>query len=242
MINADPQELAKFSELAHLWWDPDSDFRPLHRINPLRLDWIDATARLAGKRVLDVGCGGGILSDAMARRGARVLGIDLATKPLRVAQLHALEAGTRDVEYREVAVENETLDFFEHLLPALGIPIEGIAGHPQERELGQAGARPCALLEIGMIEVQRRRVLRDRVAVVAERLPQDRLHRHLLHHHPMERRQPLHRLRVAPLASRARAGTPGVSRVGNLLPQQLHQRLVAPRLGHISPGAAVQRL
>ena len=105
MINADPQELAKFSELAHLWWDPDSDFRPLHRINPLRLDWIDATARLAGKRVLDVGCGGGILSDAMARRGARVLGIDLATKPLRVAQLHALEAGTRDVEYREVAVE-----------------------------------------------------------------------------------------------------------------------------------------
>jgi len=105
MINADPQELAKFSELAHLWWDPNSEFRPLHRINPLRLDWIDATAKLAGKRVLDVGCGGGILSDAMARRGARVLGIDLATKPLRVAQLHALEAGTRDVEYREVAVE-----------------------------------------------------------------------------------------------------------------------------------------
>jgi 2-polyprenyl-6-hydroxyphenyl methylase / 3-demethylubiquinone-9 3-methyltransferase len=105
MINADPQELAKFSELAHLWWDPDSDFRPLHRINPLRLDWIDATAKLAGKRVLDVGCGGGILADAMARRGARVVGIDLATKPLRVAQLHALEAGTRDVEYREVAVE-----------------------------------------------------------------------------------------------------------------------------------------
>ena len=105
MINADPQELAKFSELAHLWWDPDSDFRPLHRINPLRLDWIDAAAKLSGKRVLDVGCGGGILADAMARRGAQVLGIDLATKALRVAQLHALEAGTRDVEYREVAVE-----------------------------------------------------------------------------------------------------------------------------------------
>jgi len=105
MINADPQELAKFSELAHLWWDPESDFRPLHRINPLRLDWIDATAKLSGKRVLDVGCGGGILSDAMARRGARVLGIDLATKPLRVAQLHALEAATPNVEYREVAVE-----------------------------------------------------------------------------------------------------------------------------------------
>lgn len=105
MMNADPQELAKFSELAHLWWDPDSDFRPLHRINPLRLDWIDASAGLAGKRVLDVGCGGGILSDSMARRGAEVLGIDLATKPLRVAQLHALEAGTAGVEYREVAVE-----------------------------------------------------------------------------------------------------------------------------------------
>ena len=105
MINADPQELAKFSELAHLWWDPNSDFRPLHQINPLRLDWIDASVRLAGKRVLDVGCGGGILSDSMARRGARVLGIDLATRPLRVAELHALEAGTRGVEYREVAVE-----------------------------------------------------------------------------------------------------------------------------------------
>ncbi|MEP7058237.1 MAG: bifunctional 2-polyprenyl-6-hydroxyphenol methylase/3-demethylubiquinol 3-O-methyltransferase UbiG [Caldimonas sp.] len=105
MTNADPQELAKFSELAHLWWDPDSEFRPLHRINPLRLDWIESRAGLAGKRVLDVGCGGGILSDSMARRGARVLGIDLATKPLRVAQLHALEAGTTDVEYREVAVE-----------------------------------------------------------------------------------------------------------------------------------------
>jgi 2-polyprenyl-6-hydroxyphenyl methylase/3-demethylubiquinone-9 3-methyltransferase len=105
MTNADPQELAKFGELAHVWWDPEGDFRPLHRINPLRLDWIDATARLTGKRVLDVGCGGGILSDSMARRGARVLGIDLSTKPLRVAELHALEAGTTGIEYREVAVE-----------------------------------------------------------------------------------------------------------------------------------------
>jgi 2-polyprenyl-6-hydroxyphenyl methylase/3-demethylubiquinone-9 3-methyltransferase len=105
MTNADPQELAKFSELAHLWWDPDSEFRPLHRINPLRLDWIDGSAHLAGKRVLDVGCGGGILSESMAGRGARVLGIDLAVKPLRVAELHALEAGTQAVEYREVAVE-----------------------------------------------------------------------------------------------------------------------------------------
>jgi 2-polyprenyl-6-hydroxyphenyl methylase/3-demethylubiquinone-9 3-methyltransferase len=105
MPNADPQELAKFSELAHVWWDPEGDFRPLHRINPLRLDWIDSSVRLVGKSVLDVGCGGGILSDSMARRGAQVLGIDLASKPLRVAQLHALEAGTQGVRYREVAVE-----------------------------------------------------------------------------------------------------------------------------------------
>jgi 2-polyprenyl-6-hydroxyphenyl methylase/3-demethylubiquinone-9 3-methyltransferase len=105
MVNADPQELAKFSELAHRWWDPESEFRPLHQINPLRLDWIDARARLVGKRVVDVGCGGGILADAMARRGAHVLGIDLAAKPLKVAQLHAMEAATPRVEYREVAAE-----------------------------------------------------------------------------------------------------------------------------------------
>ncbi len=104
-LNADPQELAKFSDLAHRWWDTESEFRPLHQINPLRLDWIDAHAPLTGKRVLDVGCGGGILSDSMARRGATVLGIDLAAKPLKVAQLHALEAGTPNVEYREVAAE-----------------------------------------------------------------------------------------------------------------------------------------
>jgi 2-polyprenyl-6-hydroxyphenyl methylase / 3-demethylubiquinone-9 3-methyltransferase len=103
--NADPQELAKFSELAHRWWDPDSEFRPLHQINPLRLEWIDHLARLSGAAVLDVGCGGGILAEAMARRGANVLGIDLATKPLRVAQLHALEAQTSGVQYREVAAE-----------------------------------------------------------------------------------------------------------------------------------------
>ncbi len=105
MINADPHELAKFSDLAHRWWDPQSEFRPLHQINPLRLDWIDAQVPLAGRRVLDVGCGGGILADAMARRGADVLGIDLAAKPLKVAQLHALEAGTPRVAYREVAAE-----------------------------------------------------------------------------------------------------------------------------------------
>jgi len=105
MINADPLELAKFSELAHRWWDPESEFRPLHQINPLRLDWIDALAPLRGRRVLDVGCGGGILADSMARRGADVLGIDLASKPLKVAQLHAFEAATPSIEYREVAAE-----------------------------------------------------------------------------------------------------------------------------------------
>ena len=104
-VNVDPQEIAKFSELAHRWWDPESEFRPLHQINPLRLDWIDQRAGVRGKRVVDIGCGGGILSDAMARRGADVLGIDLSTKALRVASLHALEAGTPSVQYREVAAE-----------------------------------------------------------------------------------------------------------------------------------------
>jgi 2-polyprenyl-6-hydroxyphenyl methylase/3-demethylubiquinone-9 3-methyltransferase len=103
-VNADPQELAKFGELAHHWWDPEGDFRPLHQINPLRLDWIDHQARLSGKRVLDVGCGGGILAEAMAARGAQVTGIDLSVKPLRVAQLHAMEAGA-NVHYREVSAE-----------------------------------------------------------------------------------------------------------------------------------------
>jgi 2-polyprenyl-6-hydroxyphenyl methylase/3-demethylubiquinone-9 3-methyltransferase len=106
MTNADPQELAKFSELAHRWWDPESEFRALHQINPLRLDWINGLAPLSGRRVLDVGCGGGILADSMARKGAQVLGIDLAAKPLKVAQLHAAEAGTVGVEYREAAAED----------------------------------------------------------------------------------------------------------------------------------------
>lgn len=106
-VNADPAELAKFSELAHRWWDPESEFRPLHQINPLRLDWIYAQCGgLGGKRVLDVGCGGGILADSMARRGADVTGIDLATKALRVAQLHALETQTPHVNYREISVES----------------------------------------------------------------------------------------------------------------------------------------
>ncbi|MDT0136284.1 bifunctional 2-polyprenyl-6-hydroxyphenol methylase/3-demethylubiquinol 3-O-methyltransferase UbiG [Acidovorax sp. PRC11] len=103
--NVDPAELAKFSELAHRWWDTESEFRPLHEINPLRLGWIDSIAPLHGRRVLDVGCGGGILADAMARRGAEVTGIDLATKSLKVAQLHALETGTPNIQYREVSVE-----------------------------------------------------------------------------------------------------------------------------------------
>ena len=103
--NFDPIELAKFSDLAHRWWDKESEFRPLHQINPLRLAWIEDIAELKGKRVLDVGCGGGILADAMARSGADVLGIDLSTKALRVAQLHALEAQTEGVEYREVSAE-----------------------------------------------------------------------------------------------------------------------------------------
>ena len=104
-LNVDPAELAKFSDLAHRWWDKDSEFRPLHQINPLRLDWLNGLCPVQGKRVLDVGCGGGILADAMARRSAEVLGVDLATKPLKVAQLHALEAQTPNVQYREVSAE-----------------------------------------------------------------------------------------------------------------------------------------
>lgn len=103
--NFDPAELAKFSDLAHRWWDKESEFRPLHEINPLRLDWIDGLASLKGLRVLDVGCGGGILADSMARKGAAVFGIDLASKALKVAQLHALEARTQGVEYREISAE-----------------------------------------------------------------------------------------------------------------------------------------
>ncbi|HYG56020.1 MAG TPA: bifunctional 2-polyprenyl-6-hydroxyphenol methylase/3-demethylubiquinol 3-O-methyltransferase UbiG [Burkholderiales bacterium] len=103
-MNADPAELEKFSALAHRWWDPHGEFRPLHEINPLRLQWIDAAARLAGKTVLDVGCGGGILAEAMARKGARVTGIDLSEKALRVAQLH-LHESLLNVEYLAVSAE-----------------------------------------------------------------------------------------------------------------------------------------
>jgi len=104
--NVDPAELAKFSELAHRWWDPESEFRPLHQINPLRLDWIKSLVPLQGKEVVDIGCGGGILTDAMARNGAHALGADLATKSLKVAQLHALEAQTPNVRYQEISAED----------------------------------------------------------------------------------------------------------------------------------------
>ena len=105
MSNVDPGELAKFSALAHRWWDPTSEFRPLHEINPLRLAHIERLAAgLAGKRIVDVGCGGGILAEAMAARGAQVTGIDLADKPLKVAMLHRMESGS-DVDYRLISAE-----------------------------------------------------------------------------------------------------------------------------------------
>ncbi len=104
MHNADPHELEKFSQLAHRWWDPHSEFRPLHEINPLRLNWIDDHAKLAGKTVLDIGCGGGILAESMAEAGATVTGIDLSEKALGVARLHLLESGKK-VDYRMISAE-----------------------------------------------------------------------------------------------------------------------------------------
>ncbi|WP_296652471.1 bifunctional 2-polyprenyl-6-hydroxyphenol methylase/3-demethylubiquinol 3-O-methyltransferase UbiG [Paraburkholderia sp.] len=104
MTNADPHELQKFSDLAHRWWDPNAEFKPLHELNPTRLNWIDSYAHLAGKRVLDVGCGGGILSESMAGLGANVKGIDLSPEALGVADLHSLESGVT-VDYEEISAE-----------------------------------------------------------------------------------------------------------------------------------------
>ncbi len=105
MANADQAELDKFSQLAHRWWDPNSEFKPLHDINPLRLDWIDRQASIQDKRVVDVGCGGGILAESMAARGAQVTGIDLSEKALKVAKLHQLESGVQ-LDYRLIAAED----------------------------------------------------------------------------------------------------------------------------------------
>ena len=103
--NVDSGEIAKFEQLASRWWDPDSEFRPLHQINPLRLNYIDERAGLAGKKVIDIGCGGGILSEAMALRGADVTGIDMGEAPLSVARLHSLESGVK-VNYRQTTAED----------------------------------------------------------------------------------------------------------------------------------------
>ncbi|WMW79394.1 bifunctional 2-polyprenyl-6-hydroxyphenol methylase/3-demethylubiquinol 3-O-methyltransferase UbiG [Undibacterium cyanobacteriorum] len=102
--NVDPSEIQKFSELAHRWWDPNSEFKPLHEINPLRLEWINNLAPLAGKKVIDVGCGGGILAESMAKRKAHVTGIDLSDKALNVADLHSLETGI-EIRYEKIAAE-----------------------------------------------------------------------------------------------------------------------------------------
>src|SRR5688572_10338955 len=105
MVNADPAEIEKFDSLAHRWWDPAGEFKPLHDINPLRLQWIERHAALAGKQVLDVGCGGGILAESMARLGAQVTGIDLSEKALRVAQLHLVQSKL-NVRYEKAMVED----------------------------------------------------------------------------------------------------------------------------------------
>ncbi|HPQ96419.1 MAG: bifunctional 2-polyprenyl-6-hydroxyphenol methylase/3-demethylubiquinol 3-O-methyltransferase UbiG [Thiothrix sp.] len=104
MLNVDPNEISKFEAIAHRWWDRDSEFRPLHQINPLRLNYIDSRAGLRDRRVLDVGCGGGILAESMARRGAEITGIDMGETPLSVASLHALESGI-SIDYRQISAE-----------------------------------------------------------------------------------------------------------------------------------------
>jgi len=137
-MNADQAEIDKFSELAHRWWDPESEFKPLHQINPLRLDWIDKTVSLAGKKVLDVGCGGGILSESMAQRGAVVTGIDLSDKALSVAKLHLLESN-QQVDYRKCAAE----DFAEQMPGAFDVVtcLEMLEHVPDPASIVQACAR-----------------------------------------------------------------------------------------------------
>lgn len=107
-LNADPAEIQKFSDLAHRWWDPTSEFRPLHEINPLRLEWIHSRINLSGKKVIDIGCGGGILAESMARKGAHVTGIDLSEKALKVADLHGLESGI-SVNYKKISAEENAI-------------------------------------------------------------------------------------------------------------------------------------
>lgn len=103
--NVDPNEIRKFEELAYRWWDTDSEFKPLHDINPLRLNYIDDRAQIKGKKVIDIGCGGGILAESMARRGAQVIGIDMGATPLSVAQLHALDSQV-EVDYQQISAED----------------------------------------------------------------------------------------------------------------------------------------
>lgn len=103
--NVDPSEIAKFEALASRWWDPDSEFKPLHAMNPLRAGYIDEHLNIAGKAVLDIGCGGGILTEALAHRGARVTGIDMTDAPLKVARLHALDSGLEGIDYRQMTAE-----------------------------------------------------------------------------------------------------------------------------------------
>ena len=104
-MNVDQSEIAKFSALAHRWWDPNSEFKPLHAINPLRLNWIKSFVSLEGKKVVDVGCGGGILAESISQSGADTTGIDLSEKALKVAELHALEVGA-NLTYRSISAED----------------------------------------------------------------------------------------------------------------------------------------
>jgi 2-polyprenyl-6-hydroxyphenyl methylase/3-demethylubiquinone-9 3-methyltransferase len=151
MSNVDHAEIAKFEALAHRWWDRESEFKPLHDINPLRVNWIDERVSLAGKKVLDVGCGGGILSEAMAQRGATVTGIDMGEAPLAVAQLHQLESGV-EVEYRQITAEAlaeempeqfdvvTCLEMLEHVKPGGQVFFSTINRNPKAYLLAIIGA------------------------------------------------------------------------------------------------------